>query len=132
MVEVDQRAIELIAEARAAGAGADLVVRPVHDVVGEQLGAAVEERGEALPAVLGVELVLLLDRDPGKPLALLPDLVVALGLLGFELGELRPCRLPFLSRSGLLLRHLGSFLSRFTRRDSRQRANSSYGSPGVR
>src|SRR5688500_3846212 len=37
---------------------------PLHDVVGEELRAAVEQLGQRHLAVLGVELILLLDRDP--------------------------------------------------------------------
>ena len=53
-------------------------------MVDEQLGAAVEEIGERPRAVLGLEPVVLLDRDPGQLAALLLDLVVALGLFGLD------------------------------------------------
>ena len=51
MVQVDERAVEPVRQAGAAGAGAERVIRAEHDVVGEQLGAAVEELGEGLLAV---------------------------------------------------------------------------------
>src|SRR5215218_4263962 len=108
---MDKGTAELVAEARASRAGADRVVGPEHDVVGEQLRAAVEELGEGLLAVLGVELVLLLDRDPGEIEALSLDLLVSLCLLGLELGELVPGRLPFLAGSDLVFRHLISLQS---------------------
>src|SRR5262245_64922898 len=47
-----------------------------HEVVDEQLGSPVEQLRERLLAVVGVEAVLLLDRDPGQ-LASLPGEVVA-------------------------------------------------------
>src|SRR5690242_19884971 len=99
------RGVELVAQVRAPGAGAVLVVRPEHDVVGEQLRASVEELGEGLLAVLGVELVLLLHRDPGQPAALLGHLLAELGVLGLELRELVARRLPLLARSDRLVGH---------------------------
>src|SRR5437870_5252967 len=115
MVEVDERAVEPVAQAGAAGAGAERVLRAEHDVVGEQLRAPVEELGERLLAVLGVELVLLLDRDPREIETPCLDLLVSLRLLSLELGELVPGRLPFLAGSGLLLRHLISLQSEIER-----------------
>src|SRR5439155_26095067 len=106
MVQVNERAVESVAQVGAAGAGAARVVGAEHDVVGEQLGAAVEELGEGLLAVLGVELVLLLDRDPGEIETLSLDLLVSLRLLGLELGELVPGHLPLLAGSNLAFRHL--------------------------
>src|SRR5207245_8085198 len=106
VVQGDERAVEPVAQAGAAGAGAEGVVGAEHDVVGEQLRAPVEELGEGLLAVLGVELVFLLDHDPGEIETLALDLLVSLRLLGLELGHLVPGRLPLLARSDLVLRHL--------------------------
>src|SRR5207249_5385597 len=64
--------------------------------------------GEALLALLGVELVLLLDRDPGEIATLALDLLVSLRLLGLELRELVPGRLPFLAGSNGVFWHLVS------------------------
>src|SRR4051812_49629316 len=108
---MDERAVEPVAQVAAAGAGAERVVGAEHDVVGEQLRAPVEELYETLLAVLGVELVLLLDRDPGEIATLPRDLVVSLRLLRLELGELLTGRLPFLTGSDLVLGHLSSLLS---------------------
>jgi hypothetical protein len=105
VVEMHARRIELVPEVRAPGAGADLVVGPEHDVVGEQLRASVEELGERLLAVLGVELVLLLHRHPGQLAALLGHLLAELGVLGLELRELVASRLPFLAGSDLRVSH---------------------------
>src|SRR3954471_4845386 len=99
------RGIELIAQVRAAGAGAELVIGPVHDVVGEELRAPVEELGERLLPVLCVELVLLLHRNPWKPTSLFGHPLAELGVLGLELRELIPSRLPFLAGSDLVLGH---------------------------
>jgi hypothetical protein len=101
---VDQATVESVGEVGAAGTGPDLVVRPEHDVVCKELRAPVEELGEGPLAVLGIKLVLLLDRDPRKPQPLLLDLLVSLRVLVLELRELLPGRLPFLARSDLVLR----------------------------
>src|SRR5205807_6818140 len=93
------------------GAGAERVVGAEHDVVGEQLRAAVEELVEGLLSVLGVERVLLLDRHPGEIATLALDLLVPLGLLGLELGELVAGHLPFLAGSSSVFGHLSSFQS---------------------
>jgi len=74
--------------------------------VGKQLGAAVEELGERFLAVLGVELVLLLHRNPGQLAPPPLDLLAALRLLGLELRELVAPRLPLLAGSDLVLRHV--------------------------
>jgi hypothetical protein len=97
--------VELIPQVRASGAGADLVIGPEHDVVGEQLRAPVEQLAERLLAVLGVELVLLLYRHPGKLTPLLGYLLAELGLLGFELRKLIASRLPFLAGPDLVVWH---------------------------
>ena len=70
----------------------------------------VEELGEGLLAVLGVELVLLLDRDPGEIETLALDLLLSLRLLGLESGELVPGRLPLLASTDPVLGHLISLL----------------------
>ena len=82
---VHARGVELIPEVRAARTRAHLEVGAEHDVVGEELGAAVEELGEGLLPLLGVELVLLVHRDPGKLAPLLHDLPAEFGVLGLEL-----------------------------------------------
>src|SRR5207253_11272611 len=66
----------------------------------------VEELGESLLPILGVELVLLLDRDPGEIETLSLDLLVSPRLLRLEFGELVPGRLPFLAGPDLVFRHL--------------------------
>jgi hypothetical protein len=74
-------------------------------VIDEELGATPEELRQALGALLGVEDVLLLDRDPGQLLTHARDLVASakVALLGFE--QLSARRQPFLARSGLVVGH---------------------------
>src|SRR5205823_3356786 len=65
-----------------------LPVRAEHEVIDEQLAAAVEEISQRLLAVWALEDVLLLDRLPGKALSLLRQLVACaceLLLLGEQL-----------------------------------------------
>src|SRR2546427_5878297 len=102
---MDARGVELIAQVRTPGAGAELVIGPEHDVVGEELRAPVEELGERPLPVLGVELVLLLHRDPGKLTSLLGRPLAELGVLGLELREFIASRLPFLAGSDLVRGH---------------------------
>src|SRR5207248_8891467 len=93
-------------QAGAARASAERVVRAEHDVVGEQLRAPVEEVAQRLLAVLGFELVLLVDADPGQIATRSRDLLVSLGMLGLELGELVPGHLPLLAGSDPVFGHL--------------------------
>src|SRR5947209_17258262 len=101
MSQVYARPVELVAKARAARARAELVVGPVHDVVGEQLRAALEELGQRLLAVLGVKDVLLLHRHPRQLTPLLGDLAAQLGMLSLALGQLVAGGLPLLTCSYL-------------------------------
>jgi hypothetical protein len=103
---VDQPAVEPVREVRAPRARPDLI-RPVHDVV-SRLGAAIEQLGESLLPVLGVELVPLRDRDPGELEPLPLDLLVSLSLFRLELRQLVACRLPLVARSDLVPSHLVS------------------------
>ena len=68
--------------------------------------SAVEELAQGLLAILGVELVLLLDADPGQIATRARDLLVSLGLLGLELREFVPGHLPFLAGSDPVFWHL--------------------------
>ena len=105
MVKVRERAVELVSEVRAPRARTAFVVWPVHDVVGEQLRAAVKQLRQRPLAVLGVELVLLLHRNPGELTTLLGHLLTKFRVLGLELRKLVASSLPFLARSGLLVGH---------------------------
>jgi hypothetical protein len=79
---VDQLAVEPVRETRAAGTCPVLEIRPVHDVVSEQLRAAIEQLRESLLPGVGGELVLLLDRDPWEFEPLVLDLLVSLRVFG--------------------------------------------------
>ena len=88
--EVHMRAIEAVGDRRASRAAGG-VLGPEHEVVDEQLRVACKEVGQRGVAVLGLEAVVLLDLDPGQPLALLGDGVAApdqvlLGLEQLEAG----------------------------------------------
>src|SRR6476661_9556737 len=115
MVQVNQRAVQPVPQIGAAGAGAERVVGAEHDVVSEQLRSPAEELGKRFLAFLGVELVLLLDRDPRKIETPFLDFLVSLRLLSLELGELVSGRLPVLACSDRVLRHLISLQSQIER-----------------
>src|SRR2546423_1900219 len=108
------RRVELVPEGRTSGAGARLVVGPVHDDVAQELRAALEELLERLPPLLGLELVLLLYRDPRKLAALLLGPASQLGVLGLELRELVASSLPVLPGSYLVLGHSSPSVVRFS------------------
>jgi hypothetical protein len=104
-VEVRNDAVEVIGDERAARASRVLLVDPVaeaeHEVVDEQLGAAVEEISKALGPISRLEDVLILDRDPGQLLPPARQLIAPshVFLLGRE--QLFARRQPFLARSRL-------------------------------
>src|SRR5919202_2284120 len=102
--EVDDVRVEVVRDRGADGA-AGLVRRAEHEVVDEQLGAPVEQLGERLGALLGLEAVLLLDRHPGKFPPLLRQLVVAAGELLLLREQLIARRLPLLLCADPVLRH---------------------------
>src|SRR3954464_4992127 len=103
--------VEVVGQARAAGARADRVGRAEHDVVGEELRAPVKELGQRLLALLGLEGVLLLDGNPRKLLPLLCELLAPLGVLVLELPQLVPRRRPFVLGCGLVWHRSPSSLS---------------------
>ena len=90
---------------RGADGTAGLVRGAEHEVVDEQLRATVEEVGERLRAVLGLEPVVLLDRHPGELPPLLRELVTAMGELLLLREELFARRVEFLLRADLVLGH---------------------------
>ena len=75
-------------------------------MVDEQLGAAVEQIGEALRAGLGIEDVVLLDRNPGQLAPLPGHLVAAARELLLLFQQLGARCLPLLLRAGPVLGHL--------------------------
>jgi hypothetical protein len=74
-------------------------------VVDEQLRASVEELGQGLGPVVGLEAVLLLDRHPGKLPPLPREFVAATGELLLLREQLVSFRLPLLLRSHCGLGH---------------------------
>src|SRR5438105_4556346 len=86
---------------RGAARACNRPVLPEHQVVDEQLRAPLEQLGQRFWPVLGLEPVLLLDRNPRQ---LAPMLLDAPGvLLQFPLGgqQLLASRLPLLRRADL-------------------------------
>jgi hypothetical protein len=81
-------------------------------VVDEQLGAPVKEIGERLRVVLGLEPVVLLDRDPGKLAPLSGQLVPAAGGLFLLLEQLVALSLPLVLRADPVLGHQVPLVSR--------------------
>jgi hypothetical protein len=108
-VEVGDDAVEVVGDQGAAGASLPFVRKPEpdaeHEVVDEELGAPPKEVRQALCAVLGVEAVRLLDRNPRQLLTHARDLVasVKVALLGFEQSSAR--RQPFLAGPSCVCRH---------------------------
>ena len=86
------------------------VARAEHEVVDEQLGSPVEQLDQRLLTVVGVESVLLLDRDPGQVAPLLRQLVAEPGVLLLADEELLACGEPFLVGSDSVICHLLSHL----------------------
>lgn len=82
------------------------------------MGAAVEEFGQRPGPVVGVEPVLLLDRDPGQLAALARQLVRHRGVLILGLEQLGTSGLPLLAADNFVIRHrvLSPFLSAFLSR----------------
>jgi hypothetical protein len=81
-MKVRQEAVEAI-DHRRAGRAPRLVTRSEHEVVVEQLTAAVEQLRQRARALLGFEAVLLVDRDPWQLAPLPRQLVTQAGVLLF-------------------------------------------------
>ena len=82
-----------------------LVAWAEHEVVDEQLSAAVEELRQRPRALVGLQAVLLLEWDPGQLAALACELVAHPGVFLLALEQLLASRLPFLTAADLVLRH---------------------------
>src|SRR5918995_5311809 len=96
--------------ARRAHWAAGLVARAEHEVVDEELGATVEELRQVLRALVGLEPVPLLDRDPRQLAALPCELVAHPGVFLLASQQLLAGRLPFLAAADLVIRHRGCLL----------------------
>ena len=77
-----------------------------HEVVDEQLSAAVEELArQRARALVGLEAVLLLERDPGQLAALACELFAHPGVFLLALEQFLASRQPFLTGADLVLRY---------------------------
>jgi hypothetical protein len=85
---------------------ARLVARAEHEVVDEQLRSSVEQLGERLLAVVGMEAVLLLRTHPGQLASLQRELVAEPGVLLLTYQQPLASREPFLARSDLVVSQL--------------------------
>src|SRR5260221_1757295 len=99
-MKVRQEAIEAVGHRRVDRASR-LVGRSEHEVVDQELGAAVEELGQGAGPVVGVEPVVLLDRDPRQLAALARQLVRHPGVLLLALEQLVTSGLPLLTADNL-------------------------------
>ena len=104
MFEVDDRAIEAVREEGAARTPL-WRVRTEHEVAYEQLRAPAEELRQVSAALVGFELVGLLDGHPGERTPLSSELVALSGQRFLSIQELLARRDPFLARSGWVHRH---------------------------
>src|SRR6266511_1786795 len=102
--EVDDGAVEAVRDRRA-GRTPCLVLGPEHEVVDEELRTSSEEIGEERRALVGLEAVLLVDRNPGQLLPLARQFVATprQRLLGLE--QLHPGRKPLFTCSSLVIGH---------------------------
>ena len=90
---------------RRAGRAAGLVARAEHEVVDEQLAAAVEQLRQRARAVVGREPVLLLDPDPGQLAPLPGQLVAQPGVLLLAREQLVAGGRPLLAAHDLVIGH---------------------------
>src|SRR5579872_3059739 len=106
--QVHGNAVESIGDRRARRT-TSRVIGPKHEVIDQELGAALEQVGKRSVSFIGGEPVGLVDAHPGQRLALPRQFVAATGqfLLGGE--EIKSCSQPFVSCSGHVGRH-GWFL----------------------
>ncbi len=110
VLEVDDEAVEAVGDRRAHRAAAR-VLRPEHEVVHEELGAAAEEVRERRAPLVGLERVLLFDTDPRELLPLLRELVSAAGVVLLGLEQLEPGGEPLLTCSCPMVGHRPPFVS---------------------
>jgi hypothetical protein len=109
-------AVEVVGDERAAGASRVLLVDPEpeaeHEVVDEQLRAAVEELGQRLLPGVRLEHVLPVDRYPGQLLAPAGKLIAVAHVLLLGVEQLAPRRQPLVPGPSPVLRHPSSHFAR--------------------
>src|SRR5438309_4625563 len=84
---------------------AGLVARAEHEVVDDQLAAAIQQLRQRPRAVVGVEPVFLPNPHPGQLTPLLGDLVAQPCVLLLARKQLLACGKPLLTSSSPLIRH---------------------------
>src|SRR4029453_9140447 len=97
-------AVECVRDRRA-GRAAGFIVGAEHEVVDDKLTATVEQLCQRPRAVVGVEGVFLLDRDPWQLPPLTRQFVAQARVLLLVHEELLPRRTPFVARTNPVLRH---------------------------
>ena len=103
-VQVRDEAVDAVRD-RGVDRAASLVARAEHEVVDEQLTAAVKELRERPRAVVGVEAVLLLDADPRQLASLARQLVAQSRVLLLAGEQLLARGRPLVSRSDPVAGH---------------------------
>ena len=84
------------------------VLRAEHEVIYEELRASFEQIGEGRRALVGLEMVLLINSNPWQPLPLLRQFVTTPRQLLLGLQQLQPSRKPLITRSDLVFSHCSS------------------------
>src|SRR5207247_111305 len=102
--QVDDGAVEAIRDRRTRRTPR-LIVGPEHEVIDEELRAPPEEVGQRGAALVGIELVLLVDPDPRQLLPAPRQLVAAVRQLFLRLEQLEPGSKPLFTCPRLMLRH---------------------------
>ena len=103
-IQVRDEAIDAVRDRRVDRA-AGLVARAEHEVVDDQLTSAIEELGKRARAVVGVEPVVLLDRNPRQLASLASQLVAQPRVLLLADEQLLTGDCPLLSRSDPVVCH---------------------------
>src|SRR5262245_26822478 len=102
--QMDNDAVEAVRDRRA-GRTPGLIVGPEHEVIDEELRTPAEQIRQRGTALVGFEIVLLVDPDPGQLLPT-PRQLVAFPCELFLCGEqLDPGRMPFFACPDLVCPH---------------------------
>lgn len=101
MVEMHKRSIEMIREERAARASS-LPIRTEHEVIDDQLAAAIEEIGKRFPAGRRIENIVFLDLHPGQGHALRIDAIAQMRCLLLAGKQLTAGLQPYVSGNDLV------------------------------
>src|SRR5687768_6396176 len=84
-------------------------IRPVHEVIHDELRPSAKQINEGGLPLFGVESVVLVDAHPRQCLAPLREFVVEPRQFLFGLEQIEPCIEPFVASSRLVLHHHCSF-----------------------